>query len=185
MSTPPQYGLGTVMPTPPRKRRTGLIVGVAVAVLAAAGLTTVAVLLVGSEREKPAAAAATSAAASPTVDQAIVVECTNVARAYKAWLGLDLPSTVGEVQGMNAFRIQGLMEDGDQLFSQVEGYTDQPSKALAVAVAEYNLALSTANVYVTIGDGMSAEQANDVVRTMNTVQSSYSAFRSTTCAAVS
>lgn len=186
MSTPPQYGLGTVMPTPPRKRRTGLIVAVVlVAVLAAAGLTAAAFLLVGSERGGPAAAAATSVAAGQAVDQATVVECTNVARAYTAWLQTQQTATVGEVEALSAFHLQGLMEDGDQLLSQVKGYTDQPSKALAAAVAEYNLALAVANTDAVIGDGVTGEHADKVVAGSVAIQSSYSAFRSTTCSAVS
>lgn len=151
--------------------------------LAAALLATAA--LAGCGDSKPAATASPSTSPSPTASPAgraaNEVECVNVERAYNAWVGPFLPSTAADVAKMNDADVKRAMEDGDGFANAVKGYQDQPSKKLVVAIAGYNFELSLANVQLTIGGSLDAEQADKVAGAVTTTHSSYQEFVKATC----
>lgn len=176
------YTLSEMMPPVPKARRprVGLWIGIGAAVVVAAAAG--AFLLDSRGNETSPAAAATSAAASPTPDQAMVVECTNIERAYNAWAGPDLPSTAFDVSRLNSFAVDRLAEDGKDFLKAVEGYTDQASKALAVAVANYGVEIAMANVQATALGGIDAEQAEKTFTAITKVHADFTAFKLASCA---
>jgi hypothetical protein len=164
---------------PPPKRRLGLWIGVAAAaVVAAAG----AALFLDSRNDaEPVAVAATSAAPSPTVDQTTTIECTNIERAYNAWSGPFLPTAEADVSQLNEVSVGMLMDDGKDFLTAVEGYDDQPSKRLAVKIAEYNFKLSLVNFQITASGKVGDEQAGEAFTALTEIHAEYTLFKAETC----
>ena len=169
-------------PTSSRRRTWAVATAAAVAVIAIAGVAYA--LGRGGSDPAPRTAAATSApSASATTGRpaAVQVECTNIDRAHNAWAGLSLPSTAADVKALNEVTVKMAMDDGKDYLNAVEGYDDQPSKGLAVAIAEYNFELSIVNVQVTMGSRADAEQAAKVEQAVAAVAEKYQTWRTETC----
>ncbi|MEW2382306.1 hypothetical protein AB0873_09470 [Micromonospora sp. NPDC047707] len=172
----------TPTPAPSRNRRLLIAAGAAVAVL----IIAAAAYLLGrgtSGTEQTATASATSPTAAATTGRpaAIEVECTNIDRAHNAWEGPSLATTAAEFADFNELDAKMAMDDGKTYLDAVSGYTDQPSKELATAIAQYNYELSLVNVQVVIGDGVSAEQASKTADAVTKVVQSYNAWKAATC----
>jgi hypothetical protein len=143
--------------------------------------------LAGCSGDSPEAAARPShSTASPTPAATTAnpnqLECVNIDRAFNAWDGPFLPSTAEQLLAAHKGVMDSLMDEGKDLADDVQGYTDQPSKNLSVAVAEYNFELSLANVQLTAGDEIRPEQAGKVIETIEKIRSEYRAFKAATCA---
>lgn len=176
--SPPPAGA----PTSTRRRHLllAVAVGVAVIVIALAAFA----LGCGEPDPTPRAAAATSSApaATPSTRSAAdQVECTNIDRAHNAWAGLSLPSTAADVKALNEVTVKMAMDDGDSYLDAVKGYDDQPSKALASAIAAYNFELSLVNMQVTMGSEVDDDQAATVEQAVATVADKYQAWHVALC----
>lgn len=95
--TSSQYGLGALMPEQPRKRRAGLIVGVAVFLAAGLGAVGVAVALGAGEDPAPAVAAGPTSA-PPSSPPATVPVTTAPPAPTAARLGGKLLAADGQVE---------------------------------------------------------------------------------------
>lgn len=175
----------TELTTPPRKPRTGTIVlaGIAVAVvvvaLVAAGAIYV-LLQAKSSTDQPTASAASATAMS--VERQM--ECTGIKRGYDTWS--DNPMNIGRLPDFKDlgadFIIKEAMEDGDALLKAVEGYDDQPSKALAVAVAEYNVEVSMLNLVFGMSGKYDDADYKKTIAARNKVRDAYNFFWAQICA---
>lgn len=164
---------------PARKRRALIAAAAAIAVIAIA-VIAYAIGRGGSD-PAPKAAAATSAPAATGRPAATQVECTNIDRAHNAWAGLSLPSTAADVAALNEVTVKMAMDDGENYLNAVEGYEDQPSKALASAIAAYNFELSLVNAQVTMGSDVDGEQATKVEQAVAAVADKYQTWHAATC----
>jgi hypothetical protein len=163
-------------PPPERRGRLGLWIGLGAAVVVAAA--GAALYLDSRGGGEPRAVAATTAAPSPTIDQAAVVECTNIQRAYTAWKGSAYtpPANTGAVYSATKFDVEGWMADGKALYEASRGYESKPSKAFVVAVTTYNLSMSMVNVEVTLSGEVGQEAALKVVDDAAKVHAAYSVY---------
>ncbi|MBG6070061.1 hypothetical protein [Micromonospora ureilytica] len=154
--------------------------------LTAAALTlAVAVATAGCGGDAEPGATATSSAPSASTSTrpaAVEVECVNIDRAHNAWDGPRRAQSAAEVAGWNELDIKMAMETGEDYLKAVSGYESQPSKTLAVAIAEYNFELSLVNAEAVIGDRIGEEQAGKAAAAAGSVGDAYRAWRSATCA---
>lgn len=163
----------------PRRSRTGLVVALVVAALVLlAGVGIIAYAL-GTHR-----APATSTSQAPAVPVANQVECVNVERVFNAWSDRPgLPGSAADVIALDRVTMGALTNDGTALLTAVTGYNDQPSKELAVAVADYNVALGFVNLELTVtGKIERGENPDKLIAAIGKVREAYGSFRSRTCA---
>jgi hypothetical protein len=108
------------------------------------------------------------------------VECVNVDRAYSAWASFR-PSSAGEVAALNLGGVQREADKGKTFLDDVTGYSDQPSKVLASAVAAYNFEVSLGNLQTSLDGQMKAEQAAKIAAAGQKIDLAYQAWRTGTC----
>lgn len=135
-------------PAPPRGLRRGEFVAIAAAMLVLVlGGTALGYALAGDDQPAgtPAAATTTGPALSPEAQ----VECVNVEKAYNAWNGIGSIGTAADVAALNDLTGKMRADDGETFLEAVTGYSDQPSKELAVAIAAYNFELGLINFQLT------------------------------------
>jgi hypothetical protein len=172
----PSPTTGPVKPARPRWV-IPVIVGLACLVVATA---TVAVYAFTRPTSSSPVSDASATHSSSNTNQ---VECVNVERAYNAWNGaLSLPGDAAGVKALRKVEIEVLMDDGKSFLENVQGYSDQRSKELASAVANYNVEISMANVAITLVGKIDNDIASSVVAAIAGVRDSYAAFKSSTCA---
>lgn len=140
----------------------------AVAVLAGCG---------NGDDTAPAAAAPTPVATTANANQ---VECVNIERAYNAW-SMGRLFSAEDFAAANDFHIKGEMDDQKEFLSEVSGYSDKPSKTLAVAVAELGVELGMLNVQLTLSGESESDQVVKAAAAMVKVQEDYDAWKSAIC----
>lgn len=119
---------------------------------------------------------------TPALPAETTVECVNIRRAYTAWSSADrLPETPDDVRTINEVTVGLWKRDGDRLLEAVTGYDDQPSKTLAVAVAEYNVAVSLAAIPVGVGMTPTDDTVDKVLNGVVDIHSAYARFNSEVC----
>jgi hypothetical protein len=168
----------------PAPRRTWLVIITAattVLLLAGAALAARQLGWIGSIKDTPAATPSTSALSAETQ-----LECGNVKHEYESWaktsVRLDTMVVEYRAQDVVKFELSNLKGDGQALLKAVTGYTDQPSRQLAVAVATYNADLGFLALDYQLNDGKFAPENKDkAVRSSAAVTVSYRAFRQATC----
>lgn len=172
----------TELTTPPRERRTWIIALVGVAVLALA-LGVAGVVYGLSQKNAGGDPPPAPAAAVATMSVERQMECTSIKRGYDAWSSSPITiSSLPDVKDMAAeFVIKEVMEDGDALLKAVEGYDDQPSKALAVAVAEYNVEVGMLNVVFGLSGKYDDADYKKTIAARNKVRDAYNFFWAQTC----
>lgn len=170
----------TPQPVAPRHHRRVIgLVSAAVVIAAGAG-ATVTYLVAGGHGESATRPPASAPTTSAAVSAENLVECVNIERAYNAW-NSGAPRTAADMAVLNEVTVGMRMDDGEDFLSAVSGYTDQASKALAVAIAEYNVELGLANLQMTLGGEVEAKQAAEVTAAAERLGDEYSRFRAATC----
>jgi hypothetical protein len=109
-----------------------------------------------SQQRKPTSTSATTTSAAP--DPEVMVECSNVARAYNAWQWV--PTTSAD---WALVQVKMRIEDGKAFHDAVKGYTDQPALELVVAIAAYNYELALVQVDMTINGGADTTAAEGAI----------------------
>ena len=143
----------------------GVLVG-AVAVFVAACSSSAD----GAETEQRPTA---TGAPTTTIDSKVLVECSNVERAYNAWHWE--PQTSAD---WSLIQVKMRLDDGEAFHDEVKGYTDKPALALVVAVAEYNYELSLVQAHMTING---SSETTDAESARVAVVDAYAEFQQQTC----
>ncbi|MGC5018999.1 hypothetical protein [Micromonospora sp. DT47] len=146
-----------------------------------AALLLVAALAGCSSDPEPSAAPSPSTAATTGRPAAIEIECANIDRAHRAWQGPPVPQSAVDAAGITELDVKMAMEDGEAYLRAVEGHADQPSKALASAIAQYNLDLAILNAELTIGGKADDKTALAVAVAARKVHDDYAAWQNATC----
>lgn len=149
-----------------------LLVGVAVVVLAAAGVTTWALT---RDSGKPPAALPTAAARSSSP------ECVAIDRAYTVWDSpLALPPNWSSVFELSDHEFEMLADHASDFADAVAGYPDQPAKTLAFKAATLPVEVGLARIQA-LGVGVEEDQARKVVGAIDDIRTAYLAWRTATC----
>lgn len=118
-----------------------------------------------------------SSSSAPSVDAAIQVECVNVERAYNAWE----PTAPTQAQGLTELRVRMLMDDGDAFLRAVEGYQDQASKDLAVAISAYNYDMAVINANFAASGLAEGKVVDGMLAKVGQVRGAFASFKFETC----
>lgn len=108
-----------------------------------------------------------------TIAPEVMVECSNVERAYNAWHWE--PQTSAD---WSLFQVKRHLDDGKSFHDAVEGYTDKPALALVLAVAQYNVELSLVQGNMTINGSSETTKAESA---RVAVIDAYEEFQQQTC----
>lgn len=154
-----------------------MLIGLAISLVLLGAVATAVGLGWRLGDQEPAVAAAATASVETQL------ECTTIRREFDAWTnrtpGLtELPQWRDVDPG---FPIKSAMEDGDALYKAAHGYRDQPSKELALAVAEYNAEVSMLNVEITLGGKYTDANYDKAMSARSKVQQVYGSFAKQTC----
>lgn len=163
---------------PTRRRRPVILTGVALAVVAVA-LT--AYLLGRGGGSDTAEGSSPSAVAATGLPAAVQIECANVDRARLAWVQGQTLHTTEDAAAARKIDVEMAMDDTTAYLRAVEGYADQPAKALVSAIAQYNVELSLLNAELTITGKGSEGAAMSVAVAARKVHDAYSAWQNETC----
>ncbi len=170
-------------PTPHGRRRRTLIIGLSAAVtLILLGAAVAAAWLFGD----------TLADAKPAADQLDTVtqiECDTIRREFEAWdkdvTRLDSMVKSGGSstdRAVTRHELDRLKEAGDAFAKAARGRQDQPAKDLSVAVATYNLELSTVSLEHQLSGGtFKEEQRQKAIQAAVAVEQTYRTFSQKTC----
>lgn len=127
-----------------------------------------------ADNKQPAAAATTSVERQ--------VECTTVKREYDAWRKADGLGELDRLRKLGAsFATKNALEEGRALAKAVTGYPDQPSKALAVAVATYNAEVSMLNLQAVAANDYDDESYQKAMAAQGDVNVAFNNFWSAIC----
>lgn len=164
-------------PTQPgRKRRpnTGRAALIAVAITAVvAGAAALAYVVGWGIADNTPAAVASS---GPPV--ALQMECASIKRAFDAWASDT--TTLSDLPAMKdldpAFITKDASSDGKELLAAVTGYDDAESKQLAVAVAEYGVAVGSLHLQATVKGTYAEEDYQKALATQRPIRDAYNTF---------
>lgn len=111
------------------------------------------------------------------------LECITVKREHENWnrsAGKLLVMTPTAAD--NSLWFKQLKTDGDAYLKAVSGYPDQPSKELAVAVAQYNFDLGLVSLDHQLNGKYATEKLDKALESAKVVLTSYDSFNTRQCA---
>lgn len=172
------------MQTPRRRPRLWLVA--LLASVLAGGLITLGLVApklidqLGEDSADPAASPSSNGAPGE-----IQIECAAVRHEYSAWKRSD--ANLARVPSITArdvfkFEMEQMLEAGKAFLKASSGYRDQPSKALATAIAEHNFDVSTLNLEGTLSGTVKPETYEKVKKSRQGVETGYETFLVLTCA---
>lgn len=131
-------------------------------ILRVGACVALAILLSACAVTVPQSAPSSLPVPSPTVDLLFAVQCQDISRAHTAFVK-EFASSITTIEAthpgtstrdiITEHEIKTVQATAEELRKATANRADQPSKSLAVAVAEFNYALSMLNLENTIGDG--------------------------------
>jgi len=182
--TEPLTRIGAPPPGKKKRQRAWLIwVPVAVVALGLAAAAGGYVFAGGPEPIRELLGMETKASDPASGSTEIQVECATIKHAYGIWRrGMtDLVILDQLPPEFAADKLDDLGSQGKVLFDAVSGHPDQPSKQLAVAVADYNYNVTFLAVEA-LGGKFKDESYQAAIKSWDAVGAAYTTFVAETCA---
>lgn len=115
----------------------------------------------------------------------VVIECVNIDRAFTVWASRLMPLWMPtDVRTMTQATMTAHLEEIRTLLDAVEGYTDNESLHLVIAVTRFEADLSLANAERQFYQQTTIGTAEKTYASYESVHASYQHLRDTTCRGV-
>lgn len=174
------HGMSAV---PPKRRRPRLLLVAVLSLCLAAGIIALVALIPGliASRTQPVSNAS-SGSGKPTEVQ---IQCAAIKHEYVAWKKTDVDFsllTSSKERLVADMRMRSVSEATDAFHKAASGYTDHPSKDLALSISKHNYDLSVINLELTMSNVINVENHDKAKQSRHDVEKKYESLLVLTCA---